>query len=91
MFGYVQQVILAQTIEAACKRGDLTRAGLVAAFHGLGGQVQTDGLLPALDLSKTGGIPSRQTRVLKPNAAVEGGLEQVQDLASDDFALEYQK
>ena len=65
-------------------------AGL-ATFHSLGDQVQTDGLLPALDLSKVGGIPSRQTRILRPNAAVEGGLEQVQDLAADDFAVEYRR
>jgi ABC-type branched-subunit amino acid transport system substrate-binding protein len=91
MFGYAQQVILAQAIEAACKKGDLTRAGLVAAFHSLGDKVETGGLLPPLDLSRTGGIPSRQTRILKPNAAQEGGLEQVQDLSADDFAVEYQK
>jgi ABC-type branched-subunit amino acid transport system substrate-binding protein len=91
MFGYAQQVILAQTIEAACKKGDLTRAGLVAAYHSLGDKVDTQGLLPTLDLSKSGGIPSRQTRILKPDATSEGGLAQVQDLAADDFALEYQK
>ena len=55
------------------------------------GKVETDGLLPTLDYSKTGAIPTRQTRILKPDATVEGGLAQVQDLAADDFAIEYQK
>ncbi|OLE21665.1 MAG: hypothetical protein AUG44_26900 [Actinobacteria bacterium 13_1_20CM_3_71_11] len=89
-YGYAQQAVLAQTLQAACKKGDLTRAGLLAAFHGLG-KVETDGLLPTLDYGKTGAIPTRQTRILKPDATVEGGLAQVQDLAADDFAIEYQK
>jgi ABC-type branched-subunit amino acid transport system substrate-binding protein len=91
IYGYAQQEILAQTVEAACKKGDLTRAGLLTAFHSLGTKVETGGLLPTLDYSKSGGIPTRQTRVLKPNATIEGGLEVVQDLTADDFALEYQK
>src|SRR6266545_3241104 len=91
VFGYAQQVVLAQSLEAACKKGDLTRAGLVNAFHSLGTKVETDGLLPAMDLSRPGGIPTRQTRILKPDATVEGGLAQVQDLAADDVALTYQK
>jgi len=90
VFGYAQQVVLAQSLEAACEKGDLTRAGLVNAFHGLGDKVETDGLLPTMNL-KAGAIPSRQTRILKPDAAVEGGLAQVRDLTADDFALEYQK
>ncbi|OLB73302.1 MAG: hypothetical protein AUI14_26745 [Actinobacteria bacterium 13_2_20CM_2_71_6] len=89
MFGYAQQVILAQTLEAACKGRDLTRAGLLKAFQGLGAKVETDGLLPTLDYSRQGGIPSRQTRILKPNATIEGGLETVQDLTADDLALTY--
>ena len=90
-YGYAQQAVLAQTLETACRNHDLTRAGLLTAFHGLGAKVDTEGLLPTLDYSRAGGIPARQTRVLKPDATVEGGLVQVQDLAADDFALEYQK
>jgi ABC-type branched-subunit amino acid transport system substrate-binding protein len=90
-YGYAQQSILAQILEAACRNHDLTRAGLLGAFHGLGAKVETDGLLPTLDFSKAGTIPARQTRILKPDATVEGGLAQVQDLAADDFALEYLK
>jgi ABC-type branched-subunit amino acid transport system substrate-binding protein len=88
MYGYAQQAILASALEAACASGDLTRAGLAKAIQGLS-SVQTDGLLPTLDYSEQGGIPTRETRILKPNATVEGGLEQVQDLSTDPFAAEY--
>jgi ABC-type branched-subunit amino acid transport system substrate-binding protein len=88
MYGYAQQQIMAGALEAACAAGDLTRAGLATAIQSLSG-IQTDGLLPALDYSQPGGIPTRQTRILKPSATVEGGLEQVQDLATDPFAAAY--
>jgi hypothetical protein len=90
MYGYAQQEVIARALEAACAKGDLTRAGLLNALHSLS-SVDTEGLLPRQDYSKPGGIPSRQTRILKPNATVEGGLEQVQSLAADPFALEYNK
>src|SRR5204862_4152665 len=35
-YGYAQQAALAQTLEAACKKGDQPRAGPLSAFHGLG-------------------------------------------------------
>jgi ABC-type branched-subunit amino acid transport system substrate-binding protein len=88
MYGYAQQAILASALEAACASGDLTRAGLAKAMQGLS-SVHTDGLLPTLDYSEPGGIPTRETRILKPNGTVEGGLEQVQDLSTDPFAANY--
>jgi ABC-type branched-subunit amino acid transport system substrate-binding protein len=89
MYGYAQQQILASALEAACAGGDLTRAGLAAAVQSLS-SVQTDGLLPTLDYSKQGGIPTRQTRILKPSATVEGGLEQIQAPSTDPLATTYQ-
>jgi ABC-type branched-subunit amino acid transport system substrate-binding protein len=89
MYSYAQQQIMAAALDAACAKGDLTRAGLAAAFQSLS-SVQTDGLVPALDYSRPGGIPTRQTRVLKPNSTVEGGLELVDDLGTDPFAATYQ-
>jgi len=89
MYGYAQQQIMASALEAACASGDLTRAGLARAIQSLS-SVSTDGLLPTLDYSKRGGIPTRETRILKPTVAVEGGLEQVQDLATDPFATGYE-
>jgi ABC-type branched-subunit amino acid transport system substrate-binding protein len=89
MYGYAQQQIMASALEAACASGDLTRAGLANAFQRLS-SVSTDGLLPTLDYSTPGGIPTRETRILRPSATVEGGLEQVRPLATDPFALTYQ-
>jgi ABC-type branched-subunit amino acid transport system substrate-binding protein len=88
MYGYAQQEVMAQTLEAACQQGDLTRAGVLKAFQSLR-SVQTGGLLPNLDYSKPGGIPARETRILKPNSATEGGLDTVQDLIAEPFALEF--
>ncbi|HEU4425787.1 MAG TPA: ABC transporter substrate-binding protein [Pilimelia sp.] len=89
LYGYAQQQIMASALKAACDGGDLTRAGLAKAIQSLS-SVQTDGLLPALDYSTKGGIPTRETRILRPTAGVEGGLEQVAELATDPFATSYQ-
>jgi ABC-type branched-subunit amino acid transport system substrate-binding protein len=89
LYSYAQQQIMASALEKACASGDLTRAGLAKAIQSLS-SVQTDGLLPTLDYSKQGGIPTRETRILKPSATVEGGLEQVQGPFTDPFATIYQ-
>jgi len=89
LYSYAQQQIMASALEAACASGDLTRAGLAKAFQSLS-SVQTNGLLPTLDYSKQGGIPTRETRILKPSASVEGGLEEVQGPSTDPFASTYQ-
>jgi len=89
MYGYAQQQIMASALEAACASGDLSRAALADAIHSLS-SVRTDGLLPTLDYSTPGGIPTRETRILKPNATVEGGLEEVEPLSTDPFAATYQ-
>lgn len=89
LYGYAQQQIIASALEAACASGDLTRAGLATAVQSLS-SVQTDGLLPTLDYSQQGGIPTRQTRILKPDATVDGGLTQVQEPSTEPFATTYQ-
>jgi ABC-type branched-subunit amino acid transport system substrate-binding protein len=89
LYSYAQQQIMASALEAACASGDLTRAGLAKAIQSLS-SVQTDGLLPTLDYSKQGGIPTRETRILKPSATVEGGLEEVRGPSTDPFATIYQ-
>jgi hypothetical protein len=43
-----------------------------------------------LDYSAKGAIPTRETRILRPTTAVEGGLEQVLELSTDPFATTYQ-
>jgi ABC-type branched-subunit amino acid transport system substrate-binding protein len=88
VYGYGQGVIMFKILEAACKSGKLTRAGLQAAFQSLT-TVQTDGLIAALDYSKPGQIPARQVYVVKPDSTVPGGLTQVQDLFAAPLATSY--
>ncbi len=88
VYGYAQGVIMVKILEAACKAGALTRAGLQKAFQSLT-NVDTDGLIAALDYSKPGQIPARKVYVVKPDSTVPGGLTQVQDLFSAPFATTY--
>ena len=88
VYGYGQGVIMYKILDAACKSGTLTRAGVLKAFQSLT-TVQTDGLIASLDYSKPGQIPARQVYVVKPDATVPGGLSQVQDLFAAPFATSY--
>src|SRR4029453_3406788 len=59
MYGYAQGEIMAQILETACENDALTRDGLLEAFQSLP-DVETDGLVPALDYSQPGQIPARE-------------------------------
>ena len=89
MYGYAQGEIMADILAAACKNKTLTRDGLLKAFQSLQ-NVQTDGLVPALDYSKPGQIPARQVYLVRPDAKAAGGLAQVQALFAAPFATAYQ-
>jgi ABC-type branched-subunit amino acid transport system substrate-binding protein len=88
VYGYGQGIIMRTILEAACKSGALTHAGVQKAFQSLT-TVPTDGLLATLDYSKPGQIPARQVYVAKPDATVPGGLAQVQDLFAAPYAETY--
>ena len=88
VYGYGQGMIMYRILEAACKSGSLTRAGVLKAFQSLA-TVQTDGLIATLDYSKPGKIPARQVYVVRPDSTVAGGLSQVQDLFAAPFATTY--
>jgi len=88
LFGYAQAQIMAGILDTACKNNDLTRAGLLKAFQSQS-HVDTNGLIAPLDFSKPGGIPARQTYILKPDSAAAGGLTQVQDLFAAPLAQSY--
>jgi ABC-type branched-subunit amino acid transport system substrate-binding protein len=88
VYGYGQGVIMYKILDATCKAGALTRAGVLKAFQSLT-TVQTDGLLAALDYSKPGQIPARQVYVVRPDSTVAGGLAQVQDLFAAPLATSY--
>jgi ABC-type branched-subunit amino acid transport system substrate-binding protein len=88
MYGYAQGQIMAQVLETACERGELTRAGLLRAFQSLE-NVGTDGLIAPLDYSKPGQIPARQVRLVRPDAAAPGGLTEVEGLFVAPLATSY--
>jgi ABC-type branched-subunit amino acid transport system substrate-binding protein len=89
-YGYGVGKIWGVTLKAACDNKDLSRSGIEAAFHTLT-SVNTDGILAPLDFSKAGGIPARQTLVLRPskaNIAIDG-LTVVKPLSESAIAKDY--
>jgi hypothetical protein len=76
--------IMKQVLDAACENGDLTRAGVVAAFSELE-NVDTGGLVVPIQGFETGRSPSTQSFILRP-ADVPGGATVVQDAFEGEFA-----
>jgi ABC-type branched-subunit amino acid transport system substrate-binding protein len=90
LYGYAQGELMASVLETACENGALTRAGILEAFQSLD-DVDTDGLVAPLDFSQPGQPPARETFILRPDAAAEGGLTTVADLFASPLALEFQR
>ncbi len=84
LVGYGMSAIMKQVLDAACENGDLTRAGVVAAFSELQ-NVDTGGLVVPIDGFETGRSPSTQSFILRP-ADVPGGATVVQDAFEGEFA-----
>jgi ABC-type branched-subunit amino acid transport system substrate-binding protein len=78
--------MMRQILEKACEDGDLTPEGLIEAKQSLT-DVDTDGLLVPLDLSKSGESPSRLSFILQP-ADVPGGAKALTEEAyeAEDIA-----
>jgi ABC-type branched-subunit amino acid transport system substrate-binding protein len=87
-FGYGQGQIMYQVLKAACDGGSLERSSLLKAFQKLT-NVDTQGLIAPLDYSKPGQPPARETYVLQPDSAQQGGLKVVQPLAASSLAQTY--
>jgi ABC-type branched-subunit amino acid transport system substrate-binding protein len=87
-FGYVMSQATAEILKKACANKDLTREGLVRARQSLS-EVDSGGILPVQDFTRTGDSPSRETYILKVDAKEPGGLTMVQDLFESDMAKGY--
>jgi ABC-type branched-subunit amino acid transport system substrate-binding protein len=87
-YGYAVADSYFQTLDKACKAGDLTRDGVVAAHKSIT-TLDTKGLFPPLDYSKVGKSPTKQVFILKPSAADEGGLAVVQGSQASENAKAY--
>ena len=88
LYGYAQGELMAQILETACENGALTRTGLQEAFQSLD-NVDTGGLVAAMDFSDPGQPPAREVRILKPDASVDGGLVEVQGLFASPLAVDF--
>lgn len=72
--GWGQGRLMYETLNRACENGDLSREGIVKAFHELSG-TDLDGIVAGpLDYTKVGEPPSRATHISQP-ADVPGGLK----------------
>ena len=84
LVGYGMSAIMKQVLDAACENGDLTRAGVIAAFNELE-NVDTGGLVVPIQGFETGRSPSTQSFILRP-VDVPGGATVVQDAFEGEFA-----
>jgi ABC-type branched-subunit amino acid transport system substrate-binding protein len=75
-------------LKQACTDKDLTRAGLQKAFRETT-NINTDGILPALDYSSPGDPPTREALIAKADKNAAGGLTVVQPLKASATANKY--
>jgi len=87
-YGYAVADSYFQTLDKACKAGDLTPDGVQNAHKQIT-NLDTKGLVATLDLSKPGKSPTKQVYIVKPSSTDEGGLAVVQGLQASDNAKSY--
>ena len=84
ILGYGLSEIMKQVLDAACKDGDLTRAGVLKAFQGLK-NIDTGGLIVPIQAFTLHRSPSLQSYIYRP-ADVNGGAKVVQEAFEGQFA-----
>ena len=87
-YGYLAGVLWQNLLESACDAGDLSRDGIAAAAKKLTA-MDTKGITAPLDFSGTGEPSSRASFILKPDAAVPGGLTAVAEAYKSKEAQKY--
>jgi ABC-type branched-subunit amino acid transport system substrate-binding protein len=85
VFGFGMGEAMKQVLDSACENGDLTRAGVRAAFDELQ-EVDTKGLIVPIRGFETGKSPSLSSFILRPAADVPGGATVVADAFEGEFA-----
>jgi ABC-type branched-subunit amino acid transport system substrate-binding protein len=88
MFGYAQGLVMGELLDAACRAGDLTRAGLSKALRKLW-LVDPRQLVPPLSYDEPGEIPARESYLTRPDARVDGGLLVVGEMSAAPLARVY--
>jgi ABC-type branched-subunit amino acid transport system substrate-binding protein len=84
LVGTGMATLMNQVLDAACKNGDLTRAGVLSAFQGLK-NADTGGLVVPIRGFENGKSPSLQSFILQP-ADAPGGAKLLQDAKEGEFA-----
>ena len=82
--GYTVAKVFLSVVEKACKNGDLTRDGVLKAFHDTNG-LDTQGLTGALHYSLVGRPSSTQSYVTKVDRSAPGGLTTVEELFESEL------
>jgi ABC-type branched-subunit amino acid transport system substrate-binding protein len=86
--GWPMAVVLGQTLDAACKAGDLTRAGVNAALSTL--SKVTTGVTPDLDYTNRAKSPSTASYIWQPDASTIGKSKLLKDVGTSELAKAYQ-
>ncbi|GGJ65646.1 ABC transporter substrate-binding protein [Streptomyces brasiliensis] len=81
-YGYAMSVVLGDALDAACKAGDLTRAGLHKALGTL--DHVTTGVTVDLDYTDRSRTPSTKAYIVKPDGSAVGGGKLVTEVSSDE-------
>ncbi|RAS70711.1 amino acid/amide ABC transporter substrate-binding protein (HAAT family) [Lentzea atacamensis] len=82
--GYTVAMAFVSVLEKACGKKDLTRDGVLRAFHDTNG-LSTKGLTGQLKFSLVGRPSSTQSYMTRPDAAVPGTLKVVEDLYESEL------
>ena len=84
LVGTGMATLMNQVLDAACKNGDLTRAGVLSAFQDLK-NADTGGLVVPIRGFDNGKSPSLESFVLQP-ADAPGGAKLLEDATEGEFA-----
>ncbi|MFI6099806.1 ABC transporter substrate-binding protein [Lentzea sp. NPDC051213] len=82
--GYTVAMVFLAVVEKACKNGDLTRDGVLKAFHDTNG-LDTRGLTAPLHYSLVGRPSATQSYITKVDASAPGGLTTVEELFESEL------
>jgi ABC-type branched-subunit amino acid transport system substrate-binding protein len=88
IYGWATARAYSEILKRACAGGDLTRAGVAAAFHRTD-QLPMDGLMPDLTFSRPGSPASRQVFISRPDPSMPGGLRMLAPLYQSALAASY--
>ncbi|MEV6236457.1 ABC transporter substrate-binding protein [Lentzea sp. NPDC051838] len=82
--GYTVAKVFLSVVEKACRNGDLTRDGVLKAFHDTNG-LDTKGLTGTLHYSLVGRPSSTQSYITKVDKSAPGGLTTVEELFESEL------